>query len=103
MLPMPSSGRVLCGPSWLPARGREARLTGKAIVQGIRAALCWADGQPLRRMHEGMRKGLMHAVSGPVVVGQQLGILRKGTPDSPGQSAVTLGSKGAQHILVAEA
>ena len=53
-------------------------------------------------MHEGVGKGVMHAVSGPVVVGQQLGILRKDAADAPGRSLVSLGSKGTQYVLVAE-
>ena len=83
-----------------PAEGGQ--LSGKAIVQGIRAALRWADGRPLTRMHLGMSKGLMHAVSGLVVVSQQLGILRKGAADAPGRSLVSLGSKGTRYVLVAE-
>ena len=83
-----------------PAEGGQ--LSGKAIVQGIRAALRWADGRPLTRMHLGMSKGLMHAVSGLVVASQQLGILRKGAADAPGRSLVSLGSKGTRYVLVAE-
>ena len=83
-----------------PAEGGQ--LSGKAIVQGIRAALRWADGRPLTRMHLGMSKGLMHAISGLVVVSQQLGILRKGAADAPGRSLVSLGSKGTRYVLMAE-
>ncbi len=86
----------------LPVPGRGVDLTGRQVIRAVREALAWADGKPLKKMHAGMSFGLMRAVSGIVVVAEQLGLLQKDTSCKGGQRMLSLGTRGSEYVLVTE-